>query len=111
MMKTNLFIIFSLCFVLSSCENMNTTNPDGRPGREQAENDQDRDITQKVRQALVNDDSLSTNAKNVKVSTNDGAVTLQGKVDSDQEKETVAKRAKAVSGVRNVVNQLEVTGS
>jgi osmotically-inducible protein OsmY len=47
------------------------------PG-DQSENEADRTITQNIRQALTADDSLSTNAKNVKIITNDGTVTLRG---------------------------------
>ncbi len=47
------------------------------PG-DQSENEADRTITQNIRKAITADDSLSTNAKNVKIITNDGTVTLRG---------------------------------
>jgi osmotically-inducible protein OsmY len=77
------------------------------PG-DQAENEADRTITQNVRKALTNDDSLSTDGKNVKVITSDGNVTLRGPVKSANEKSAIETKAKQVAGVKNVDNQLEV---
>jgi len=75
---------------------------------DQSENEADRTITQNIRQALTADDSLSTNAKNVKIITNDGTVTLRGPVNSEQEKAEVEGKAKRVAGVKRVDNQLEI---
>ena len=75
---------------------------------DQSENEADRKITQEVRAALTGDDSLSTNAKNVKVITSDGTVMLRGPVKSDKEKTQVEAKAKQVAGVKRVENQLEV---
>jgi hyperosmotically inducible periplasmic protein len=65
-------------------------------------------ITKKVRQALVADKSLSTNAHNVKVITRDGVVTLRGPVKTPQEKAKIAATAQQVAGVAHVDDQLEV---
>ena len=51
------------------------------PG-DQAENEADRTITQNVRKALTDDDSISTYGKNLKLITRDGIVTLRGTVKS-----------------------------
>jgi osmotically-inducible protein OsmY len=77
------------------------------PG-DQAENEQDRNITQEVRKAVTSDDSLSTNAKNVKIITNDGNVTLRGPVKDEKEKSEIEAKAKQVAGVKRVDNQLEI---
>jgi hyperosmotically inducible periplasmic protein len=77
------------------------------PG-DQSESEADRTITQNIRKALTADDSLSTNAKNVKIISNDGVVTLRGPVNSQKEKVDVEAKAKQVAGVKNVDNQLEV---
>src|SRR4029077_5237943 len=77
------------------------------PG-DQSENEADRTITQNIRKAITGDDSLSTNAKNVKIITNDGTVTLRGPVKSEKEKADIEAKAKQVAGVKNVDNQLEV---
>ena len=75
---------------------------------DQAENEADRTISQNIRQAVVADDSVSTNGKNVKIITADGVVTLRGPVKSDQEKTNIGAKAQQVAGVKSVDNQLEV---
>jgi hyperosmotically inducible periplasmic protein len=74
-------------------------------------NPQDRTITQKIRAAIHEDKSLSTYGHNVKVITQDGKVTLKGPVRSEDEKNTIAAKAKAVAGDGNVDNQLDVVPS
>src|SRR6185295_19843653 len=53
----------------------------------------DRELTAEIRRAIVGDDSLSTNAKNVKIIALNGVVTLRGPVKSAAEKATVASKA------------------
>lgn len=66
-------------------------------------------ITAEIRKAVMAIDGISTNAKNCKIITDaTGTVTLRGVVDSQSEKETIETRARAVSGVTKVDNQLEV---
>lgn len=76
---------------------------------DQAENDFDRTITQSIRRALMAEDTLSTNAKNIKIITVNGVVTLRGPVGSIQERELIIGRVNNIQGVSNVDNQLEVT--
>lgn len=75
---------------------------------DQSESEADRMITQKIRQAIMSDSALSTNAKNIKIITINGMVTLRGPVDNSQEKETIAKKVKNIQGIVKVDNQLEV---
>lgn len=75
----------------------------------QRESEADQATTRKVRQAIAADSTLSTNAKNIKITTSNGTVTLRGSVDSANEKEVVARKIKEISGVNRVDNQLEVT--
>ena len=77
---------------------------------DQKMNPADRAITQKIRKALHDDNSLSTYAHNVKIITQDGKVTLRGPVRSDEEKASIEAKAVAVAvaGAGNVTNQLEV---
>jgi hyperosmotically inducible protein len=70
--------------------------------------DADVEVTRHIRQDLVNDASLSTNAKNVKIITLGGVVTLRGPVASSTEKEKIATAAKNATGVKKVDNQLEI---
>lgn len=69
----------------------------------------DRDAMQKIRKAVMDDGSLSTNAHNCKIVVQDGTVTLVGPVASDAERAKVEQIAMANAGDRKVVNQLEVT--
>jgi len=90
-------------------KNMRDRSGDTLTSGDQSENARDLTITQNVRQALVADDSLSTNAHNVKVITVDGVVTLRGPVSSAQEKAKVSAAAERIAGVKRVDNQLEIT--
>lgn len=83
------------------------TQPTLTPG-DQAENEADRGITQKIRQGVVKEDNLSMNARNVKIITIDGVVTLRGPVKSEQERQAVLALALNVPGVKKVDNQLEI---
>lgn len=75
---------------------------------DQGNDEMDIKITASVRQAIVGDDSLSFNAKNVKIITVDGVVTLRGPVASLREKNIIGKRARSVDTVTKVNNELEV---
>jgi osmotically-inducible protein OsmY len=75
---------------------------------DQAENPADRTITQGIRKAIVADPSLSVDAKNVKIMTAQGVVTLRGPVKTPQERATIAEKAQQIAGVMRVENQLEV---
>ena len=68
----------------------------------------DRDITAAVRKSVVGDSALSFDAKNVKIITQAGKVTLRGPVKTAAEKTSIEAKAKAVSGVTSVDDQLEV---
>jgi osmotically-inducible protein OsmY len=77
------------------------------PG-DQGASEADRTTTQQIRKALVKDRELSMVAKNVKIITVNGTITLRGVVKTEQEKNDVAAKAKQVAGVTEVNNQLEV---
>jgi osmotically-inducible protein OsmY len=68
----------------------------------------DRTITAEIRKQITDSDALSMNAKNVKIITQDGVVTLRGPVKTAQEKTTVAGIARKAAGVKRVDDQLEV---
>ena len=76
---------------------------------DQGASEADRTLTQKVRQAVVAEDSLSTAAHNIKIITVNGMVTLRGPVNSKQEKNTIHTRAVEIAGATQVDDQLEVT--
>lgn len=78
---------------------------------QQKENTSDRSITQKIRQSVHDDKSLSTYAHNVKIITQGGNVTLRGPVRSEDEKSNVEAKAVTIAGREHVTNQLEVAPS
>jgi len=70
----------------------------------------DRDLTRKVRRAVVSDKDLSVEAHNIHISAQDGAVTLLGTVKSDDEKKAIEDRAAGIAGAGKVTSQLTVSG-
>ncbi len=76
------------------------------PG-DQGNSDQDIQTTVRIRRALMSNDQLSTLAKNIKIITVDGKVTLRGPVNTDQEKQTIEAAVKQ-AGAATVDNQLEI---
>jgi hyperosmotically inducible periplasmic protein len=85
-------------------------NGDMATATDQSESPADRETTRRIRAIIVADDGLSTNAKNVKIVTNAGTVTLRGPVETEQERSRVAAAAQQVAGNDKVQNQLEVAG-
>lgn len=77
---------------------------------DQSESQADLALTQKIRQALMQDDSLSMTAKNVKIMSAGGSVTLRGPVANAKEKTTIAAKAQQIAGNTKVDNQLEIKG-
>jgi len=75
---------------------------------QQKENESDRTITQKIRKSIIADKSLSTDAHNIKIISQDGKVTLRGPVRSEDERNTVQAKAAAVVGEGNVNCLVEV---
>jgi hyperosmotically inducible protein len=76
---------------------------------DQGNGEVDVDLTQRIRKAVMADDSLSFTAKNAKIITRDGRVTLRGPVKSAAEKDAIYKCAVSAAGVGRVTNELEVS--
>jgi len=76
---------------------------------DQASNAQnDRDTMQKIRKSIVDDNSLSTYAHNIKIVSKNGKVTLKGPVRSEEEKRSVGQKATEVAGADNVTNEVTI---
>lgn len=73
----------------------------------QKNNESDVKVTQEIRQALMKG-SFSVDAKNIRVITRDGQVSLLGTVKTKAELEKVLALVKPVPGVKTVDNQLQV---
>ena len=67
-------------------------------------------ITADIRKMVVNDGSLSMMAKNVKIITIDGVVTLRGPVETEKEKAAIESHAKH-GGAKKITNELEIKKS
>jgi hyperosmotically inducible periplasmic protein len=75
---------------------------------DQGNNQADLNITQAIRKAVVGSDGLSFNAKNVKIITSAGKVTLRGPVKDASERTRIVALARQTAGVQNVDDQLEI---
>jgi hyperosmotically inducible periplasmic protein len=93
----------------NSGRNVRDRNSDTKTPFDQSESEIDRKITQQIRRALVADPVLSINAKNIKVITINGVVTLRGPVANAQEKEIIVRKIGEIKGISKVDNQLEIT--
>jgi|GEM_PF-1892873 len=83
-------------------------SPGGVTADQQGESEQDRELTQKIRQGVMKDKALSMNAHNVKIITLDGVVTLKGPVASEQEKMAVEELAAEIAGKDNVKSEINI---
>jgi osmotically-inducible protein OsmY len=88
--------------------NQRDQSPNEPTADQQKENPADRATSQQIRQALMDDKSLSTYAHNVKIITQNGQVTLKGPVQSEAEKTLIDRKAMAVAGRDKVTNELSV---
>jgi osmotically-inducible protein OsmY len=64
--------------------------------------------TASIRKEIGAADNMSVNARNVKIITKDGRVTLRGPVNSAEEKRLIGEIANRIARAANVDNQLEV---
>lgn len=96
----------------SDVDNTKINERDRTPGELTADNQgqssSDLKMTQDIRKAVLDDKSLSMNAHNVKIITQDGHVTLKGPVASEQEKNTISEIASRVAGPDKIHNELDV---
>jgi hyperosmotically inducible periplasmic protein len=92
----------------NTARNVRDRDDHAKTPMDQGATEGDRTITAEIRKQITDDDALSVNAKNVKVITQDGVVTLRGPVKNAQEKTTVAGIARKAAGVKRVDDQLEV---
>ncbi|MNT94939.1 periplasmic protein [compost metagenome] len=65
-------------------------------------------LTQKIRQKLMADKTISFSAQNIKIITQNGKVVLEGSVPSTKDKSRVEALAKQVAGRSSVNNQIKV---
>lgn len=83
-------------------------SPQAQTPLDQGNGARDLEITQQIRKSVVGDKSLSFTAKNVKIITNGGKVTLRGPVKTAEERAAIEAFASKIAGPNNVDNQLEI---
>jgi len=91
--------------------NQRDANANTKTPIDQKENQADIDVTAKIRQRVLDVKDLSIDARNAKIITADGKVTLRGPVKSEEERKALEKAAVDVAGEGNVDNQLEVSAT
>lgn len=96
----------------TSADNSRVNQRDQVPGAVNAETQgnskTDLALTQKIRRAVMKRQALSFNAKNIKIITRDGQVTLMGPVKSMTEKNEIERIANRIAGNSNVWDQIEI---
>ena len=95
----------------NSARNERDRSSETKTSFDQSNTTGDTQITASIRRAVMKDDSLSMTAKNVKIITENGVVTLRGPVKSEAEKAKIAELAKSAAGQMKIENQLEVKNS
>jgi hypothetical protein len=76
---------------------------------DQGNSQADVDTTAQIRKEIMADSGMTTNAKNVKIITLNGHVTLRGPVNTADEKVRIAEIADRIASAGNVDNQLDVS--
>ena len=71
----------------------------------------DMNTTRRVRKAILADQSLSSEARNAKVTTANGVVMLRGSVKSDAERDNLGAKALKLAGKNRVENDLDVVAA
>jgi osmotically-inducible protein OsmY len=92
----------------NSARNERDRSGETKTSGDQSNDSADVQTTAAIRREVMKDDSLSMTAKNVKIITANGVVTLRGPVQTAAEKAAIAKHAKAAGGKAKIVDQLEV---
>jgi hyperosmotically inducible protein len=68
----------------------------------------DMDLTRNIRREITQNKTVSTYAKNIKIISRDGAVTLRGPVKSQEEKDLIESIAKKLAGDSKVDSKIEI---
>jgi sporulation protein YlmC with PRC-barrel domain len=75
---------------------------------DQGSSDADVDLTRRIRKDILARDGLSANARNIKIITVNGRVTLRGPVSTEEEKRLIGDIATGAARAGSVDNQIEV---
>ncbi len=104
-----LTILFSVTALTCYGQTKTDSTKGGVTADQQKENTADRNLTRKIRQSVIADKNLSTDAHNVKIISQNGIVTLKGPVKSeDERKAIVAKAVEIAGGADKVTDQITI---
>ena len=95
----------------NSAKNQRDRAGETKTSGDQSNSSEDTKVTADIRRAIVKDSSLTMVAKNVKVITSGGIVTLRGPVNSAEEKTKIEQLAAAAAKGAKIDNQLEIKES
>lgn len=108
-MNKKLIVLISVgCFLLAPVASVFSFDSLYNSSAVQDKAKNDSDVTKSVKDAVAADSDLSGFANTVIITTENGIVTITGFVDNQDAKAKVEAKVKAVSGVNQVKNNLEV---
>jgi hyperosmotically inducible protein len=94
----------------NTAQNVRERNEQPMTPLNQGNRQNDVNITAQIRKEIMAAPDLSMNAKNVKIVTQNGLVTLRGPVETAEEKNLIGEIANRIARPENVNNQLDVKG-
>ena len=94
--------------VVCGCKSREDSHREEAPSSTSATLETDAHLAESVRKAIAADMALSYDARNVRVTADDGVVTLRGTVASEDERSRIEALARNCAGVRSVDNEVEV---
>lgn len=103
-MKKQILLMGAIAFLNLSCQTPNDQNLS--TSNSATENEEDRRINQDVSQALMADEQLSKDAKNIHISVSNGVVLLSGEVTSGKENDLILTKVGKIKGIKRIDNQL-----
>jgi osmotically-inducible protein OsmY len=71
----------------------------------------DQALAQRVTSSLQADSSLAAVVPNLSVQANNGTITLKGSVNNQQQRSDIESKVRSITGVTQVVNNLEVASA
>jgi osmotically-inducible protein OsmY len=92
----------------NSARNVRDRNNSSLTPLDQGNSKADVDTTARIRKEIIAGKNISVNARNVKIITNHGRVTLRGPVNTAEEKRLIGEIAERIARSENVDNQLDV---
>lgn len=96
----------ALCALCISCSSNYDKHPNNNQMQSNAVQPADWQITANVKQIIMTNGSLSSSARMISVTTNNGIVLLTGVVQNRKEGEKVLRMIQDVAGVRGIDNHL-----